>query len=73
MIVDMKKTMSMTFVEVLKKRLSRKNEQLLEIESKPEGLATAVDKRKFIELKSSISELENCIDLAETMFNNTDE
>lgn len=62
------KPMTMTYIEVLKKRLERKKEQLKEIESLPEGLATAVDKRKFVELKSSISELENCIDLAETMF-----
>lgn len=62
------KPMTMTYIEVLKKRLERKKEQLKEIESLPEGLATAVDKRKFIEIKASISELENCIDLAETMF-----
>ena len=62
------KSMTMTYIEVLKKRLDRKKDQLKEIESLPEGLATAVDKRKFIELKTSISELETCIDLAETMF-----
>lgn len=64
----MNRPITMTYIEVLKKRLERKNIQLKEIEAMPEGLATAVDKRKFIELKASISELENCIDLAETMF-----
>lgn len=64
----MNRPITMTYIEVLKKRLERKNAQLKEIEALPEGLATAVDKRKFIELKASISELENCIDLAETMF-----
>ena len=64
----MNRPITMTYIEVLKKRLERKNAQLKEIESMPEGLATAVDKRRFIELKASIAELENCIDLAETMF-----
>lgn len=64
----MNRPMTMTYIEVLKKRLERKNAHIKEIESMPEGLATAVDKRRFIELKASIAELENCIDLAETMF-----
>lgn len=31
------------------------------------GLVTAVDKRKFIELKAVVNELENCIDMADAM------
>ena len=30
-------------------------------------IATAQDKRKFIELKAVVNELENCIDLAESL------
>ena len=61
------KNMNMTFIEIIKKRLDRKIQQLTEIELKPEGLATAVDKRKFIEIKATIQELETVVDLAESM------
>ena len=61
--------MNMTFIEIIKKRLERKNEQLKEVETIMElgGQSTATDKRKFIELKSVIQELENVIDIAESM------
>lgn len=57
----------MIYKEVLEKRLDRKKEQLSELEKQTEGLATAQDKRKYIELKAVINELENCIDIAESM------
>lgn len=63
----MKTTPFMIYKEVLEKRLARKKEQLAELEKQTEGLATAQDKRKFIELKAVINELENCIDIAESM------
>ena len=63
----MKTTPFMIYKEVLEKRLARKKEQLAEIEKQPEGLATPVDKRKYIELKAVVNELENCIDMAESM------
>lgn len=63
----MQTTPFMIYKEVLEKRLSRKKEQLSELENQTEGLATAQDKRKFIELKAVINELENCIDIAESM------
>lgn len=63
----MKTTPFMIYKEVLEKRLARKKEQLTEIEKQPEGLATPVDKRKYIELKAVVNELENCIDMAESM------
>ena len=63
----MKTTPFMIYKEVLEKRLARKKEQLAEIERQPEGLATLVDKRKYIELKAVVNELENCIDMAESM------
>ena len=68
--------MCMTFREILKTRLARKYDQLREIEntinSADDLVNTAAVKRKFVELKSSIAELENCIDLADTMLSNDD-
>ena len=68
--------MCMTFREILKKRLTRKYDQLREIEntinSADDLVNMAAVKRKFVELKSSIAELENCIDLADTMLSNDD-
>ena len=65
----MKKSMLMTFQKVIKKRLERKKTQLQEIELviEKEMPATAVDKRKFIELKAVVNELENCIDIADSL------
>ena len=63
----MQTTAFMIYKEVLEKRLARKKEQLAEIEKQTEGLATPVDKRKYIELKAVVNELENCIDIAESM------
>jgi hypothetical protein len=59
----------MIYKEVLEKRLFRKKDELGNIESMIEsgGLTTAVEKRKFIELKAVVNELENCIDIAESM------
>lgn len=68
--------MCMTFREILKKRLARKYDQLKEIEntinSADDLVNTAAVKRKFVEIKSSIAELENCIDLADTMLSDDD-
>lgn len=65
----MKETPLMIYKEVLEKRLVRKKEQLAEIEKyiNSEGVAGSVDKRKYIELKAVVNELENCIDMAESM------
>lgn len=65
----MKETPLMIYKEVLEKRLARKKEQLAEIEKyiNSEGVAGSVDKRKYIELKAVVNELENCIDMAESM------
>jgi hypothetical protein len=59
----------MIYKEVLEKRLVRKREELAKIENMIDsgGLITAVEKRKFIELKAVVNELENCIDIAESM------
>jgi len=65
----MKETPLMIYKKVLENRLTRKKEEL----ARYDGLmnsgsdVTAVDKRKFIELKAIINELENCIDIAESM------
>ena len=65
----MKTSIFMTYKEVIEKRLTRKREQLAELEKQinGEGVSGSVDKRKFIELKAVVNELENCIDIAESM------
>lgn len=68
--IGMQTTAFMIYKEVLEKRLARKKEQLSEIEkamNSGNDLITAQDKRKFIELKAVVNELENCIDIAESM------
>ena len=67
----MKTTIFMTYKEVIEKRLSRKREQLAELEKQinSEGVSGSVDKRKYIELKAVVTELENCIDLADSLSN----
>lgn len=65
----MKIKMCMIFEEVIRKRLDRKKVELKEIEDIMEiGTPTSAEKRKFIELKAVVNELENCLDMAETMF-----
>lgn len=66
----MKMKQCMIYREVLAKRLERKKEQLNQLEGVIDGggLATAVDKRKYIELKAIVNELENCLDMADSMF-----
>lgn len=72
----MKIKQCMIYREVLAKRLEHKKEQLNQLEGVIDGggLATAVDKRKYIELKAIVNELENCLDMADSMFkfNNDD-
>lgn len=66
----MQTTAFMIYKEVLEKRLARKREQLAEIESSINSgndVVTAQEKRKYIELKAVVNELENCIDIAESM------
>ncbi|WP_222848309.1 hypothetical protein [Parabacteroides johnsonii] len=66
----------MIYREVLAKRLERKRQQLVELERlvNSEEVASSVEKRKFIELKAIVNELENCLDMADSMFkfNNND-
>jgi hypothetical protein len=64
------KTELMVYKEVLESRLTRKKQELNEIEKTfvgTEGIVTNVEKRKFIELKAIVNELENCIDIAQSM------
>ncbi|HCK25199.1 MAG TPA: hypothetical protein DHW31_10595 [Bacteroides graminisolvens] len=65
----MQTTAFMIYKEVLEKRLARKKEQLAEIERQinSEGVSGSVDKRRYIELKAVVNELENCLDIAESM------
>ena len=67
----MKIKLCMIYRYVLSKRLERKRQQLAELEIKMNGvesLSTTVDKRKYIELKAIVNELENCLDMADSMF-----
>nr|DAN48676.1 MAG TPA: hypothetical protein [Caudoviricetes sp.] len=67
----MKTKLCMIYRDVLSKRLERKRQQLAELEIKMNGvesLSTTVDKRKYIELKAIVNELENCLDMADSMF-----
>lgn len=58
------------YMEIIRKRLERKKAQLAEVEKaiNSEGVATSIEKRKFIELKAVVLELENIIDITESMF-----
>lgn len=60
----------MIYREVLAKRLERKRLQLAELERQinSEGVSSSVGKRKYIELKAIVNELENCLDMADSMF-----
>ena len=66
----MERKICMIYKDVLEKRLQRKREQLSELEGKinSEGVVTPVEKRKFIELKAVVQELENVLDIADSMF-----
>ena len=65
----MQTTAFMIYKEVLEKRLARKKEQLANLEGiiNSGSEVTGVDKRKYIELKAVVNELENCLDIAESM------
>lgn len=60
----------MIYREVLAKRLERKRKQFMELERQinSEGVSSSEDKRKYIELKAIVNELENCLDMADSMF-----
>ena len=66
----METRLCMIYREVLPKRLERKRSQLIELERlvNSEGVASSIEKRKFIELKAIVNELENCLDMADSMF-----
>lgn len=60
----------MIYKKVLENRLARKKEELADIEkiiNSGNDVPTAQDKRKYIELKAIVNELENCIDIADSM------
>jgi hypothetical protein len=60
----------MIYKEVIEKRLARKREQLVALERI--GVVTPEDKRKYVELKAVVTELENVLDIADTMFEHAD-
>lgn len=63
----MKNQMYMTLKSLIEKHLARKQEQLKELELA--GIPTdTTDKRKYIETKAVIQELENVLDIATSIF-----
>lgn len=62
------KPITMTYIEVLDKRLKRKKDELQTIEDTLESINKNSVKQRYIELKSEIRELESCLDLAKVMF-----
>ncbi len=71
-IAAMQTKLCMIYRDVIAKRLERKRQQLAELEKRMDSgndVATAVDKRKYVELKAVVNELENCLDIADSMFN----
>ena len=70
MIAVMNRDLTMIYREVIAKRLERKKAQLSELERilKGDGEPTSVEKRKFIELKAVVQELENVLDIADSLF-----
>lgn len=65
----MKETPLMIYKKVLENRLSRKKAELAEIEKIAANSSelTSTDRRKFVELKAIVNELENCLDIADSM------
>lgn len=56
------------YKEIIEKRLQRKREQLKEIQEIMQlGELTAVEKINYVKHKAVVLELENVLDLAETM------
>lgn len=65
----MKKETEM-YKEIIEKRLARKREQLIEIEKvMAQGDISSIEKSNYVKLKAAIQELENILDIAETLFN----
>ena len=62
------KTITMTYIEVLEKRLGRKRDELGTVEDTLEVVNKNSVKQRYLELKSEIRELESCLDLAKVMF-----
>lgn len=56
------------YKQIIEKRLQRKRDQLKEIESiMLQGEVTQAEKKSYMEVKAVILELENVLDLAETL------
>ena len=62
------KQITMTYIEVLEKRLKRKKEELQTIEDTLDSVTKNSIKQRYLELKAEIRELESCLDLAKVMF-----
>ena len=67
------KTITMTYIEVLEKRLKRKRGELYTIEDTMESVTKNAVKQRYLELKGETRELESCLDLAKVMFDDEKE
>lgn len=66
----MKNSAIMIYKKVLESRLQRKQSELQELTISMNdaiNVTSSTDKRRYIELKAIINELENCIDIADSM------
>ena len=62
------KPITMTYIDVLEKRLKRKKDEFQTIEDTLESIQKNSVKQRYLELKAEIRELESCLDLAKVMF-----
>jgi len=62
------KSITMTYIGVLEKRLERKRTEFQSVEDTLETTAKNSVKQRYLEMKAEIRELESCLDLAKVMF-----
>ena len=62
------KKLTMTYIEVLEKRLERKKVEFQALEDTLEAMTKNSVKQRYLEMKAEIRELESCLDLAKVMF-----
>jgi len=66
------KSITMTYIGVLEKRLKRKKEDFQTIEDTLDSITKNSVKQRYLEMKAEIRELESCLDLAKVMFDEND-
>ena len=64
----MKKSITMTYIEVLEKMIERKRIEFSKVADEVSMATTSTSKKKFVELEAEIRAYEHCLDLANVMF-----